>query len=50
MCENKWEKNKQHSEVLLSSFYLNGQTLGFHTETLKLLYLIEHNKQRYRKE
>ena len=30
------ENTKYHMKVLLNSFHLNGHTLGFHPQTLKL--------------
>ena len=44
------QHNKQHhSKVLLSSFHLNGNALGFnHTLTSKN-HLVQHNKQHHRK-
>ena len=36
-------------KVLLSSFHLNGHTLGFHTQTPKLEHLVQHNKQHHMK-
>ena len=42
--------NKQHHrKVLLSSFHLNGHTLGFYTQTQKQNHLVQHNKQHHRK-
>ena len=50
----KWnyfvQPNEQyHRKVLLSSFYLNGDTSGFHPQTQKLNYIVQPNKQYHRK-
>ena len=38
-----------HSKVLLSSFHLNGHTLGFQTHTQSKNYLVQLNKQHHKK-
>ena len=44
------QHNKQHTrKVLLSSFQLNGHTIGFHPQTQKLEHLVQHNKRHTRK-
>ena len=44
------QRNKQHhKKVLLSSFHLNGRTLGFHPQIQKLEPLVQHSKQYHRK-
>ena len=44
------QPNEQyHRKVLLSSFYLNGDTSGFHPQTQKLNYIVQPNKQYHRK-
>ena len=44
------QDNKQyHRKVLLSSFHLNGHTLGFHPQTQKLQPPLQHNKHYHRR-
>ena len=50
----KWnyfvQPNEQyHRKLLLSSFYLNGDTSRFHPQTQKLNYIVQPNKQYHRK-
>ena len=42
-------RKQHHRKVLLSSFHLNGHTVGFRSQTQNLDHLVEHNKQRHSK-